>query len=154
MSNIKFSYKKFNELSLGELYNILKLRSDVFIIEQECIYNDFDDLDQNSIHIFMKDENNKIIAYSRIIPPGVEDENAVILGRIVLAKNHRGTGLAREMIHKTIDYIIKTYNNTLIKIHAQYTLEKYYQSYGFKTVSTKPYDWSGMLHVDMELHHD
>lgn len=125
--------KKFDELSLNELYGILQLRSEVFVVEQDCVYQDLDDKDQVSCHLFLED-NGEIIAVSRIIPEGISYEEMSI-GRVVVKKSHRGKGLSKAMMEKAIDYIINDLDKSKIRLSGQAYLEKFYTDLGFEKVS-------------------
>lgn len=138
--------KKFNELTLEELYEILKLRSEVFVVEQNCIYNDIDGKDLTSSHIMIK-ENGKIKAYLRALQPGVSYENAS-LGRVLVSPDARGKGYAKTIVTKGVEYILNNFNTTKITIGAQEYLKNFYSEIGFKPIS-EVYDEDGIPHLDM-----
>lgn len=140
--------KKFEELTLEELYEILKLRSEVFVVEQNCIYNDIDGKDKTSFHIIIK-ENNEITAYLRVLPPGISYENAS-LGRVLVAKDARGMGYAKAIVTEGINCILRNFNTNKITIGAQEYLKDFYSEFGFKPVS-EVYDEDGIPHLDMTL---
>lgn len=140
--------KKFEELTLEELYEILKLRSEVFVVEQNCIYNDIDGKDKTSFHIMIK-ENNKIAAYLRILQPGVSYENAS-LGRVLVTKDARGMGYAKAIVIEGINCVLRNFNTNKITIGAQEYLKDFYSEFGFKPVS-EVYDEDGIPHLDMTL---
>lgn len=143
---MKVEVKRFKELTLEELYEILRLRSEVFVVEQECIYNDIDGKDIDSLHVMIKD-NGRIEAYLRVIKPGISyDESS--LGRVLVAKDARGKGLARRIVREGIDCITKGWNERKITIGAQEYLEEFYGSFGFKAVSDV-YIEDGIPHLDM-----
>lgn len=123
--------RSFNELTPEELYKIFQLRAEVFIVEQNCAYLDFDDKDQQSIHLGLW-QDNKLLAYSRILPPGLAYEQPSI-GRICTSMSARRTGSGRELVKKSIELIYKLYGEQPIKISAQYYLTKFYESFGFQT---------------------
>lgn len=139
-------YKNFNELTVKELYEILKLRSEVFVVEQKCIYNDIDGKDITSIHLMIK-ENGEIKAYLRILQPGVSYDDAS-LGRVLVSKDARGKGYAKIIVQKGIDYVLNNLNNTNITIGAQEYLKDFYSKFGFKAISDV-YDDDGIPHLDM-----
>ena len=139
-------YKKFNELTLEELYEILKLRSEVFVVEQNCIYNDIDGKDLTSSHIMIK-ENGKIKAYLRALQPGVSYEDAS-LGRVLVSPDARGKGYAKTIVTKGVEYILNNFNTTKITIGAQEYLKNFYSEIGFKPIS-EVYDEDGIPHLDM-----
>lgn len=138
--------KKFNELTLEELYEILKLRSEVFVVEQNCIYNDIDGKDLTSSHIMIK-ENGKIKAYLRALQPGVSYEDAS-LGRVLVSPDARGKGYAKAIVIKGVEYILNNFNTTKITIGAQEYLKNFYSEIGFKPIS-EVYDEDGIPHLDM-----
>lgn len=145
--DLNFIVKNFNDLSPSELYQILKLRFDIFVVEQNCIYNEYDNYDQNAIHIQLFDEKNNLIACSRIIAPNVKYKEATF-GRFVLNKNERGKGIADKLADETIIQLYKAFGKIPIKIEAQAYLENFYEKFGFKAIS-EPYDWDGIMHIDM-----
>lgn len=147
---MKFYIKKFEELSNFEIYEIGKLRQEVFIVEQNCPYLDFDNKDLLSYHIFAKDEiNNKIICYSRIIPKNLSYSSPTI-GRVLVDKNYRHNGYARKLLLCSIDAVKFYFPNENITIGAQYYLLDFYRSLGFKAISEK-YDEDEIPHIDMIL---
>lgn len=140
--------KKFEELTLEELYEILKLRSEVFVVEQNCIYNDIDGKDKTSFHVIIK-ENNEITAYLRVLPPGISYENAS-LGRVLVAKDARGMGYAKAIVTEGINCVLRNFNTNKITIGAQEYLKDFYSEFGFKPVS-EVYDEDGIPHLNMTL---
>lgn len=138
--------KAFDELTLKELYAILALRTDVFVVEQECPYPEVDGKDVQSYHLFAQ-ENGEIVAYLRILPPGLSYDEASI-GRVVIRASHRGQGLGRPMMQQAIDYIVRVLKEDRIKIGAQAYLEDFYASLGFEQVS-EVYLEDGIPHMDM-----
>ena len=138
--------KTFKELSTTELYNILKLRSEIFVVEQNCVYQDIDDKDQKAFHFFCK-ENNQITAYTRIFKPGDYYKEAAI-GRVVVKNLKRGTGLGHVLITKSINEIEKAIGKIPIKIGAQLYLKAFYESHGFKKISEE-YLEDGIPHIHM-----
>ncbi|MEX0662175.1 MAG: GNAT family N-acetyltransferase [Balneolaceae bacterium] len=139
-------YQSLSQFTPEHLYLVLKLRQDVFIIEQDCIYPDIDELDPHSEHLLLFDEKNKLIGYLRIVPTGMKFKE-VSLGRIVINISHRGTGLGRHLIEKGMELVFKKEDDS-IRIEAQFHLEKFYSDLGFKTTS-KPYDLDGIPHIEM-----
>ncbi|MBU0757548.1 MAG: GNAT family N-acetyltransferase [Nanoarchaeota archaeon] len=143
---MNFTIKSFNELTLTELYQILKLRFDVFVIEQNSIYNEFDDIDYKAVHMFAQNKG-KVIAYIRIYE---KSKNTAVLGRIVIDEKHRGTGLGKIMIQKGIAFVKNEMKLKKINICAQEHLKGFYSDYGFRQVSDA-YDDGGIQHIDMVL---
>ena len=138
--------KYFHELTTQELYNILQLRSDVFVVEQNCIYQDIDGKDQKAVHIFFT-ENNKTIAYSRIFNEGEYFENPSI-GRVVVEKEKRGTELGKKIMVEGAKYIKENYINKNIEISAQKYLKEFYTNLGYKFTG-KEYLEDGIPHIRM-----
>lgn len=145
---MKWNLKKFNELTITELYNILKERTKVFIVEQDCPYLEVDGKDTQSYHLFL-DKEGEIIAYLRILPSGVSYPEAS-LGRVLVKKEYRGLGLGKELLKRGIDFIQNELKETTIKIQAQNYLNKLYSSFGFQTVSNI-YLEDNIPHIDMLL---
>lgn len=139
--------KRFKELSLEELYGIIHCRTEVFVMGQNILYQDLDYLDQNSTHIFLKD-NDKIVAYLRIIDPGIKYEETSI-GRVLTMPDFRNKGLGRKLMELAI-LEVKTKNLLPVKIEAQEYLVDFYKSLGFKSIS-KSFILEGIPHVSMIL---
>lgn len=138
--------KKFDELSIQELYSVLQLRQEVFIIEQNCIYPDLDDKDQDSIHLMCFDKDN-LIAYTRILPPGISYTDPSI-GRVVTAPSVRKSGIGKELMRRTIDHCITLYGIIDITLSAQVYLIKFYESLNFCIVGDI-YLEDGIDHIKM-----
>lgn len=138
--------KSFNELSPVELYKILRLRNEVFVVEQNCPYQDADNKDLQCYHLmlFKKDE---LMAYARLVPQGLSFPQMSI-GRVVTSPKVRGTGTGRILMDIAIEYCRKLFGVGSIKIGAQAYLIKFYNSLGFKQVS-EVYDEDGIPHIDM-----
>ena len=144
---MSWELKKFADLTNEELYDFLRLRVDVFVVEQNCPYPEIDGKDPHSLHLMYK-ENGFIVAYARILPPGLSYDEASI-GRIIVAKTHRASGLGQKLLDQAIKASLAEYNQP-IKIGAQAYLEKYYNAAGFVTVS-EVYLEDDIPHIDMLL---
>lgn len=144
---MEWHIKYFNDLSPEELYNILKLRSEIFVVEQQCIYLDCDDKDKVSYQLFKKNHEGDIIASVRILPKGVS-YNEPSIGRVVVRKDYRRKGIASEMMKIAIDFIKKEFNENAIRISAQLYLLEFYKSVGFLPVS-EPYLEDNIPHIEM-----
>jgi len=129
--DIKWSIKGFYELSNDELYDILALRAQIFILEQFCPYVDPDNTDKQALHLFSKDHTGQILAYSRILEPGIHYPEASI-GRIITSPDARGKGYGKMLMIKSIEAVREKYGAINIKIGAQSYLEKFYAKHGFK----------------------
>lgn len=121
--------KSFNELSVEELYNILQLRSEIFVVEQNCVYQDMDDKDQKALHVLGK-KNNKIIAYTRIFKSG-DYFDVSSIGRVIVAKSERQYGYGYDIMNASINAIKQNFNESKIKLSAQCYLKKFYNNLGF-----------------------
>ena len=144
----QFKVKAFKDLTVDELYAILQLRETVFVVEQNCIYNDIDNLDQVCYHLFSEDQNTgKIIAYTRLVPAIIKFDVPAV-GRLISDKNFRGKGLGRALMMKSIEKTCRLFNTNVVKISAQTYLLNFYVSIGFKPIS-QPYDEDGIEHIDM-----
>jgi ElaA protein len=133
MEKIEFKIKRFNELSLHELYYLLQLRSEVFVVEQNCVYQDIDGKDEKALHVIGEVEG-KIVAYSRLFKPNDYFENASI-GRVIVKENYRALQLGHHLMNASITAIKDNFNETKITISAQLYLQKFYESHGFVKVS-------------------
>lgn len=138
--------KTFEQLTNTELYNILKLRSEIFVVEQNCIFQDIDDKDQRAFHFFTQHEQ-EILAYTRFFKPGDCYQEASI-GRVMVNKTARNTGLGYKLMHESIKQIQKHFGKTPIKIGAQLYLKSFYQNLGFKQISDT-YLEDGIPHIYM-----
>ena len=143
---ITWQLKAFDELSPAELYSILRLRNEVFVVEQNCVFQDADNIDQPSHHL-MGWVDNLLVAYTRIVPPGVSYAQASI-GRVVTAPSHRRAGAGKELMQQSIDTLYRLFGVMPIKIGAQYYLKKFYESLGFVQISDI-YLEDGIEHIYM-----
>lgn len=139
--------KSFDELNTIELYKILQLRCAVFIVEQNCPYQDLDDKDLKAIHLWSSDNDGNITAYCRLLPAGISYTEPSI-GRVVTATIARNMGLGRVLMQRAISFIHDTWNQPTIRISAQLYLDKFYTSLGFETVS-EPYMEDDIPHIAM-----
>ena len=143
---MEWALKKFYELTVDELYLILELRSKVFVVEQNCVYNDIDGRDQSAWHL-TGIEQGHLIAYTRILPPGVLYPNPAI-GRVVTLPSTRGSGLGRELMKRSIEHCEKLFGKNFITLSAQVYLKKFYESLGFIGVGDEYLD-DGIPHIKM-----
>jgi ElaA protein len=143
---MKWVQKSFDELTTTELYGILRLRTEIFVVEQDCVYQDIDNKDQKAHHIFAVDQN-EIVAYARIFKAGDYFQEASI-GRVIVSDKRRGKGLARSMMLQAIAYITEHFETKSIRISAQTYLEEFYAGLGFKAVGMS-YLEDGLPHIGM-----
>ncbi len=141
-----FYIKSFENLTTLELYDFLQLRSDVFVVEQECVFLDLDSRDKDAIHIFGK-KNDKIVAYTRLFKPGDYYKEASI-GRVVVKKEERKFGYGHELMQFSIKNVAEKYKTSTIKIGAQKYLKSFYESHGFKQIGEE-YLEDGIIHIYM-----
>jgi ElaA protein len=137
--------KPFNSLTVKELYTILRLRSEIFVVEQNCVFLDMDNKDQSCQHLMLY-HNKELMAYARIVPPGLSYEQASI-GRIVSSSAARGKGFGKQLLQLAIDNCKRLHGNKPIKIGAQLYLKEFYE-FGF-VISSEVYDEDGIDHVEM-----
>ncbi len=140
---LKINIKNFQELSTTELYRILQLRNEVFIVEQKCPYQDLDDKDLKALHIVGTKEDN-IVAYTRIFKPGDSMKQASI-GRVVVKQNERKHGYGQDIMKISIEVIEKNFKETYIQLSAQAYLKKFYNSFGFLEI--------GELYLEDDIPH-
>jgi ElaA protein len=146
---IQWDLKSFDELTAPELYAILQLRNEVFVVEQKCVYQDTDGKDPFALHLCGRVEH-KLVAYTRILPPGISFTEASI-GRVVISPSRRGEGTGRLLMKESIRIAFNRFTCTRLKIGAQIYLVKFYTSLGFLPCSD-PYLEDGIPHIGMILH--
>jgi|TARA_B100001250_G_C19285357_1_gene565113 ElaA protein len=145
---MKVEAKKFSELSVKELYELLKLRTEIFVVEQECIYQDMDGKDNKAVHILGKQEDT-LVAYTRIFNGGdYYDEPSI--GRVVVDKKRRGEDKGKEIMNESINYIKNNMQEKEIVLSAQKYLDKFYRDLGFKSEG-EDYLEDGIPHQKMRL---
>jgi ElaA protein len=144
---MNFITKTFQELTTTELYQILQLRAEVFVVEQDCVYQDIDFKDQKALHVlgFKKD---KLVAYTRIFKPGDYFKNASI-GRVVVQENERKFGYGHQVMIASVNAIKNYFNVDAITISAQKYLKKFYETHQFKQVGEE-YLEDGIPHIRMD----
>lgn len=146
IKKITWKYKKFEELNINELYDILNLRNETFVFQQKAIYNDTDYKDQEALHLFGT-MDDKIVVYCRIFDRDVKYKNLSSIGRVIVSPEHRRKEIGRELVGKAVCFL-KAKNQLPIKIEAQAYLERFYESFGFKTISDV-YELECLPHIDM-----
>lgn len=148
--NSSFQCLSFNELNVQQLYAILKLRSQVFVVEQNCVFLDMDDVDQQCYHFFAMSKEGVCLAYTRLIAPKIVYDYCSI-GRVVTNPNYRNLGLGKELIKQSIAKCYELFgNHQIIKIGAQLYLKKFYQHFGFEQIGEE-YLEDGIPHIHMLL---
>ena len=146
--NTSWSCKSFDTLTSAELYSILQLRNEVFVVEQNCVYQDCDDKDPQSHH-FMGWQQNKLVAYTRLIPAGVAYDE-ISIGRVVTSPSVRGNKIGKELMQRSIEKLHELFGKSAIMIGAQLYLKRFYESLGFVQCSNI-YLEDGIEHIKMIL---
>ncbi len=133
---IQWQAKLFNQLTTDQLYDLLKLRVDVFVVEQTCYYPDLDDIDRDSetVHL-LGYADEKLVAYLRLLAPGISYPGLVSIGRVATLQDYRGKGIGHPLMQKALELCEQHWPATNIKISAQEHLEKYYNQHQFNRVS-------------------
>ncbi|ADO70711.1 GNAT family N-acetyltransferase [Stigmatella aurantiaca] len=147
---LSWQWKTFSELTLDELYRLLALRSEVFVLEQKSLYLDLDGLDRACHHLLGQHAGQAgpaLAAYLRILPPGLKYPEASF-GRVVTSSAMRGQGHGKLLVEKGLAFIESAYASPPIRIGAQHHLQRFYEGYGFRQVS-EVYDEDGIPHIDM-----
>jgi ElaA protein len=144
---ILFEIKRFNELSTQELYSLLQLRSEVFVVEQNCVYQDIDGKDAKAIHL-LGTYNNELVAYVRIFKPGDYFEQASI-GRVVVKQMYRNRNWGYDLMNEAIQATQTVLNETKITISAQLYLKIFYENLGFIQTS-EMYLEDAIPHIEMK----
>lgn len=137
---------RFGELSTNRLYQILKIRQEVFAVEQNSVYLDVDGRDLDALHVFTA-RKDELIAYCRVLPPGLKYTEASI-GRVLTTSAARGSGAGRQLMDYALRVCTEHYPGQGIRISAQLYLEEFYRSFGFASC-TAPYDEDGIPHIEM-----
>lgn len=145
---MNWTCKYFDELTLRELYEIGKLRQEVFVLEQNCPYVDFDGRDPFCYQLMCFDENNVLVAYSRIVPKGISYENYISIGRVITSSAVRNSGFGRLLMIESIKACESIFGKVDIKISAQTYLLKFYSSLEFESTG-KEYLEDGIPHTEM-----
>ena len=139
--------KNYDELTKEEIVAIYKARIEIFIVGQDLNYQEIDDKDKKSWHLFEMNDVHEVISYLRIIP----EKDKVLLGRVLIYKRYQGQGKGRALLERAKEVCKEWFMDTIIEVHAQAHLVKLYESLGFEVVS-EPYDIVGISHVTMELY--
>ncbi|GBG95334.1 GNAT family acetyltransferase [Ligilactobacillus salitolerans] len=147
MENIQLIVKSTNQLTPQELLQIMEERVKVFVVEQNCPYQEVDQKDQTALHVFLKNKD-EFIAYSRVV--WHDDQVHISFGRVLVAQKFRGQGFGRQIVSTALDQIKHFYPHQDVQIQAQTHLKKFYSSFGFQAISPS-YLEDGIPHTDMLL---
>ena len=143
---LKWKIKPFEALNVNELYDLLKLRSEIFVVEQNCVYLDLDGKDKKALHL-IGEYDNKIVAYVRLFDAGISFDNASI-GRVVVDADYRDRKWGHDLMREAISAIKSNFNKEKITIGAQLYLKKFYESHGFVR-SSEMYLEDDIPHIEM-----
>jgi len=149
VKSLSWSVKSFEALSKKELHDLLQLRVNIFVVEQDCPYPEIDGKDPECYHVMGKSQDDSMIAVARIAPAGIIYDE-ISIGRVVTRKSFRRKGLGVALMQHSILFCKENLEGKSIKIAAQKYLEKFYSDLGFKTISDV-YLWDGIEHVDMRI---
>ena len=138
--------KPFEQLTVHELYAIIRLRNEVFVVEQDCVFQDADNIDQQCHHL-MGFQENILVAYTRLVPAGATYKE-ISIGRVITAYNSRKNGTGKALMQKSIEECYQLFGRQPIKIGAQFYLQKFYEGFGFVQCSDV-YDEDGIAHIKM-----
>jgi ElaA protein len=147
MKDLTINSYTFQELTNNQLYELLQLRSDIFVVEQECIFLDLDGKDQEAHHI-IGTINNKIVAYTRLFHRDIMYHGYTSIGRVAIHQDFRGEKFGHVLMQKSIEILYNLYGDLSIKIGAQEHLEKFYNHHGFQKIDQK-YLEDGIWHIYM-----
>ncbi|MGX9418203.1 GNAT family N-acetyltransferase [Vibrio sp. WJH972] len=146
MMTLSFKWSRLDSLSVMEFFEIIKARESVFVVEQQCPYQETDEMDRDSWHLAVS-LNDELVAYVRVVDPGVKYAQPSI-GRVMTLQPFRHLKIGRPLMNEAIRFTEHTFPKLGIKIGAQVYLQGFYESLGFEAVS-EPYDEDGILHLDM-----
>ena len=147
---LQFNCLPFDQLSTDQLYEIMRIRQEVFVVEQNCPYLDADGKDQQSSHVLGIDQNQKLQAYTRLVPPGISYPKYASMGRVVTSSEVRGKKYGNPLMQFSIDWCKKLWPDSPIKISAQTYIVKFYNNLGFREVGN-PYLEDDIPHIAMIL---
>jgi len=146
---MQWSLKSFDELTNLELYHLLKLRTEIFVVEQNCVYSDMDgkDTDLHALHLFAK-ESDDVLAYLRILPPDCSYQGMTAIGRVVTAHNARGKGIGHDLMERAINAVLDRWPEYPCQLSAQAHLQQFYGAHGFVSIGEE-YLEDGIPHIAM-----
>ncbi len=142
---MSLEWRRFAEFSASELYELLRFRQAIFVVEQSCAYPDLDGLDQQTLHLLLR-QAGELVGYLRLIP--YPEEARVAIGRVAVAETARRLGLARRLMAAALARCARDYPDCAVTLSAQTYLVRFYGSLGFQTTS-EPFDDYGLMHVEM-----
>jgi len=148
--HLNWQIKHYIDLTTNEFHDIIALRLNAFVVEQNCAYLDLDGRDKKSYHVICRNGKGDVVATARILPPGLSYENESAIGRVVIDESLRGKGIGHELMDKSVDFAKLEFGGVAIKISAQKHLESYYSQHKFTSTGNE-YLEDGIPHVEMIL---
>ena len=148
LNDMEWQVKPFAALSGREVHDIMRLRVDVFVVEQRCVYPEIDGQDPGALHVLGTTSSGTLAAYARILPPHVPEPPHI--GRVIVHPDHRGQHVGRHLMHRALGALEQHYGSRRSALAAQAYLVDFYGSFGYSAVSAA-YLWDGIPHVDMVL---
>ena len=148
MSDLNWVCKHYDELGKAELYQLIQLRVEIFVVEQDCPYQDLDGKDPSAYHLMGKDDQGEIVAYTRLLAPGVSYPNYASIGRVVVSEKVRKFGFGKTLMRRSVDACKELFPIHDIKISAQTYLSRFYTELGFNAIGEE-YLEDGIPHVAM-----
>jgi ElaA protein len=146
VASLQWQFSSYGALSLQQLYALLQLRTEVFVVEQNCVFQDMDGADDKAMHLLGL-QDNKLVAYARCFNAGIKFKEASI-GRVITHASLRGTGAGHALMQQALGSMKMVWGVQPIRIGAQARLEKFYEQHGFKAASA-PYIEDGIAHIEM-----
>lgn len=147
-TTIDWRWSLFDDHHLADLYSILSLRQEVFVVEQRCAYQDIDQLDQMAWHLSAWRPSNELVGYLRLLPPSTTPENKLTIGRVVVKRAWREQGIGGSLLQQGVNFCKQHFNGVPIYLSAQLHTQLFYREQGFVAVG-KDYDLDGIPHIDM-----
>ena len=144
---LRWDFLAFDRIDTATLYELLRLRSEVFVVEQQCVFQDMDNTDQQAMHLLGRDGQGRLAAYARCFGPGVKYAEASI-GRVITADHARGSGAGHVLMREAVARVSAHWGAPAIRIGAQARLQAFYEQHGFQ-VASDPYIEDGIPHIEM-----
>ncbi len=144
---LRWEFLAFDQLDVHTLYAMLRLRTEVFVLEQQCLFQDMDNTDQQAMHLLGWDGEGRLSLYARCYGPGAKFAEASI-GRVITAAHARGSGAGHVLMREAVARLLTHGGRQPIRIGAQQRLQAFYEQHGFH-VASEPYDEDGIPHIEM-----
>ncbi len=145
---MRWACLRFDDLGVRQLHDVLALRSEVFVVEQQCVFLDIDGLDPQVWHLLGSADDGRLLAYARLLPPGLKSPTDAVIGRVVTSPAARGSGVGRALMAEAVAHCGRLWPGHAITLHAQAHLERFYDGFGFAPIG-EPYIEDGIPHIEM-----